>query len=355
MHGPVSGQEGARITIENHCPQAVSCRVAAQGQETPRTMAIAAGATETLDADGRLICQYESGGRQQRYDLEPGRHYRFLAARSGGVQLWLLSSQHMPVDKIPSDPAASREIKVLVAGGREYRGFYVNWQDRAMRIVAAASQRLDRQFGIRFKVVGYRTWEYKVAPRTASQAFQLLHEVPPGDADLVIGFTLVPFDGARGEVRGLTQYFSQFVVIPDAWAPNGATTRLVHELCHVFGAFHIAQADSVMQPAFEATPRTYVFGEPVHKAVALGKGVDLARGVESLTAESRDALRELFREHHHPIERLDEDPITVGYRYQARRAELAGDTKRSQQMLEAAKQLPPLGPAPASAAPPSDH
>ncbi|HEY2838081.1 MAG TPA: M12 family metallo-peptidase [Pirellulales bacterium] len=225
-----------------------------------------------------------------------------------------------------------REVKVLVAGGNEYRNFYTDWQSRATAIVDGASKHLEKEFGLRFKVAGFASWDYKKAPRTSDEAFRSLHKVPVGDADLVVGFTLVSFAGPRGEVRGLTQYFSQYVVIPDGWGVPGATTRLVHELSHVFGAFHVDEQDSVMLPGFEKTPRTFKFGRAAEAVIPLTRNVKLQEGVGSLSAESQQSLRAIYRQYHHPIEAIDEDPIVIGYRYQSLRWELAGDEERSAKM-----------------------
>lgn len=225
-----------------------------------------------------------------------------------------------------------REIKVLVAGGNEYRSFYSDWQSRGSTIVEGASKHLEKQCGLRFKVVGFANWEYKKAPRTADEAFRSLHKVPVGPADIVIGFTLVSFAGPRGEVRGLTQYFSQYVVIPDGWGVPGATTRLVHELSHVFGAFHVSEPDSVMAPGFEKTPRTFRFGLAADAVFPLTRNVKLQEGVGSLSAEAQQSLRSIYRQYHHPLEAIDEDPVVIGYRYQSLRSELAGDEARSAKM-----------------------
>jgi hypothetical protein len=232
-------------------------------------------------------------------------------------------------------------MKVVIAGGKEYRAFYSNWHERTRQIVEAASQRFEQQFPIRFRIVGYREWNYRRAPDLAGDAFQWLHKIDRGDADLVIGFTMVAFPGPRGEIRGVTQYFSRCVVIPDNWGKTGAVTRLVHELCHVFGAFHIAATDSVMQLGFERTPKTFRFGAPTEQMIELTKDFDLDEGIDSLSEETQRKIREIYRTNHHPLEDADEDPVVVGYRYQAKRASWAGDTKRSERMQAIADRLSP--------------
>ncbi len=235
-----------------------------------------------------------------------------------------------------------REVKVVIAGGKEYRAFYRDqWQERARGIVEAAAARFLQQFPIQFRVIGFRTWDYQIAPQTAGEAFERLHKIELGEADLAIGFTMVPFPGPRGEIRGVTQYYSQCVVIPDCWGTTGATTRLVHELCHVFGGFHVGTPDSVMLPGFERTPKTFTFDPANQEVVNLSKEVDLHVGVESLPADAQARIRAVYRTHHHPIENADEDPIVVGYRYQARRADWRQDAELSRRMQEAADRLSP--------------
>jgi len=379
----------AAITIENASQSTVTCRIALPDQAAPRDVAIAPGKSESLDAEQPVECQFRSSGREVRYSLQPGRQYRFLLSTAGRLELRSLTtttananspltppsparlsspksargeSSKSAARSTPSRPALPqpagqarrwpqvRDVKVVVAGGKEYRAFYRDkWQNRARGIVEAAAARFEEQFPIHFRIVGYRAWEYRIAPESAGDAFEWLHKVDRGEADLVIGFTLVPFPGPRGEIRGITQYFSQCVVIPDCWGTTGATTRLVHELCHVFGAFHVAATDSVMQLGFERTPKTFRFGEPAERIIELTKGVDLDVGVDSLSPETQEKIREIYRAHHHPIESVDEDPIVVGYRYQARRSDWAGDAERSGRMQAIADRLSPPDAAPSPA------
>lgn len=236
---------------------------------------------------------------------------------------------------------AVREVRVLAVAGREYRTFYPDWQQRAGEIIVAASQRIEPALGIRFKVAGYRAWDYEVAPKTADEGLRRLHKIAPGDCDLVVAFTLVTFPGPTvgAEVRGVSNYFSQYVLIPDQWGTTGATTRLVHELCHVFGAFHVTDPNSVMRPAFQKTPAKFTFGDAAEQVMRLTRKVDFRSGVESLDATTMTKVRELYRQHHHPSERATDDPIVRGYQYQARRAKWAGDAKREEAMTAAAEKL----------------
>jgi hypothetical protein len=252
-----------------------------------------------------------------------------------------VGSQGAAPAKTASDVEAVREVRVLAVAGRAYRTFYPDWQQRTGELIRAASRRIEPALGIRFKVAGYRAWEYEVAPKTADEGLRRLHQIEPGDCDLVVAFTLVAFPGPRvgAEVRGVSNYFSQYVLIPDQWGTTGATTRLVHELCHVFGAFHVADPNSVMRPAFQRTPSKFTFGDAAQQVVRLTRDVDLRRGVESLDAKTMAKIRALYRQRHHPSEAVADDPIVRGYQYQARRAKWAGDTERAKAMTAAADRL----------------
>ncbi len=373
----------AAITIENSTASAITCRVgatAAAGQE----VSIAAGATKALDTASAIECQYQNGGRSTSYSLQPGRKYRFVtsagqlelravplkgaspgeAPRSANKPTRPDSTQSSSPRRPNGEPAIAskprswpqvRTVKVIVAGGKEYRAFHRNWQERGAGIVSEASARFEQQFPIRFQVVGYQPWLYDLAPRTANDAFEWLHKIDRGDADMVIGFTMVPFPGPRGEIRGVTQYYSPYVVIPDAWGTTGATTRLVHELCHVFGAFHVAMPGSVMQLGFERTPKTFQFGAPTEETVMLGKDFNFDQGVDSLSEDVQEKIRNIYRAHHHPIEKVEDDPIVVGYRYQVRRADMSDNTERQKQMQAVADRLSPPAAAPGPGAGPGEE
>jgi len=343
LWGLGAGVAQSAITLENASPATINCRITSAERDTTRSLAIPVGETTSLPARRPVEIQFRSGNQMKRYSLLPDRHFRFLNSTTGQLELRMA-----PIGAAISSAASAphwpqlRQIKVVIAGGKEYRAFYRDkWQERARGIVEAAAARFVQQFPIQFRVIGFRTWDYQIAPQTAGEAFERLHKVDLADADLVIGFTMVPFPGPRGEIRGVTQYYSQCVVIPDCWGTTGATTRLVHELCHVFGGFHVNIPDSVMLPGFERTPKTFAFDQATQDVVSLSKDVDFKRGVDSLPPDTQQRIRAIYRSYHHPIENIDEDPIVVGYRYQARRAEWRDDTELSQRMQDAANRLSP--------------
>lgn len=238
-----------------------------------------------------------------------------------------------------ADDAAAgkpREVTILAAADPAHRNFHSDSRQRIERIVAAASRHFEGPFGLKFRVARHRPWQYARGPRTDAEAMEMLGKLAPDGCQIVVGFTLHAYDRAGlrgGEARGVAAYFGQYALIPDQWTERTAGVRLVHELCHVFGAFHVADSKSIMQPSFsKGTPREVVFGDAVAGVLRLTRGVDLARGVESLDPAAAEKLRALYRRARHPSESAGNDPIVAGYRYQLVRAEQRGDAQRAAAM-----------------------
>jgi len=279
---------------------------------------------------------FERMQETRSFRLKPAHSYAFAGASDGEVRLVQAAENRRP----------PRELRTLIVAGSAYRKFRQGWRSRVKQIADAASAHFEAEFGIRLVVDEIRPWKFLRAPRTADRAMEQLHrEVDPGNHDLVIALTLFAFPGAQrgAEVRGFSQYFSQYVLVPDQWMVSGAVTRLVHELGHVFGAFHDREPGSIMLPVFRRLPSNIIFSRPMREVIGLTRDVDLRRGVESLDDRVARRIQRLYETYHHPREPSDRDPITVGYRYQAMRAEWSGDDQRAAAMRQRAEQLKPGG------------
>jgi hypothetical protein len=121
----------------------------------------------------------------------------------------------------------------------------------------------------------------------------------------------------------------------------------VHELCHVFGAFHEANPNSVMRPAYQGTPKQFEFSSATREIVKLTKQLDLSRGVVGLTPDAARRIRELYRAEHHPREALNEDPVSRAYEAAAKRAEKFGDAAGAKANRQAAETFSATGKLPA--------
>lgn len=314
-------------------------------ESTPGRFHLGPGGRHLLKTDRPVIFTQPPGNPRQRFRLLPGGRYRLAGDNENGIRIFI--SEHTARRHQSGEPDAlpawssgpMREITVRAVAGRAYQLNYPNWHERAREVVQNASKHFEAAFGIRFKVEAWQPWNYEdgLSPESIDEAFQQLRWIDPGEQDLVIAFTLFTLPGplANSEVRGSTQYFSQYVMIPDQWGTTGLTTRLVHELCHVFGAFHVQTPGSVMQPYFEqGTPRNFDFGYPVEQTILAARDVDLAVGVSSLDDQAARRIRALHRLHHHPAESKREDPVVTAYKNEILRALQMRDPEHARQLRD---------------------
>jgi hypothetical protein len=235
----------------------------------------------------------------------------------------------------PGEPAASRTVRVRAIVDETYRQVVHDWRERIPRIVGSASAYFERQFGIRLTLTVLLPWEYKaLADSPADQWRHLLKQSPEG-VDLIVAFAgygdhfrLQPETLYTGQL-GRAAFFGQHILIADQRDihENRAKMTLIHELGHVFGAFHVAAPNLVMTPQYADLPGELIvagrvpFGEPATKIIQMTRDFHFPLGVESLSPETRQFIQAAFRMHGLANERTSADPITEGYRYLQERAE----------------------------------
>jgi predicted Zn-dependent protease len=142
---------------------------------------------------------------------------------------------------------------------------------------------------------------------------------------------------------GVTNSFGKYLLIRESTSPalaNRSELIVLHELCHVFGAFHVDDPRSVMQPAIENCPHQFTVTQPTCDVMRLTRQMDLDRGVESLDAETIGKITDLYRKHRHPAE-TGEDPVTTGYAFQALLALQKEDWRRAWAMAYEVAQRSP--------------
>ena len=340
------------ILLRNSTDQLVEYGViyADKPSSAPGRFQLGPGRQHLLRTDRPLIFSQPPGNRSQRFRLIPGEHYRLTRDESGAIRIFVspdtarLRERRQQSPSTPWHDGPLRVIKVRAVAGRDYQIFYPNWHERTRQAVEMASRHFEEAFGIRFVVEAWQPWNYDQgqSPRSIDEAFEQLHWIDPDEQDLVIAFTLFTLPGpwANSEIRGSTQYFGQYVLIPDQWGTVGLTTRLVHELCHVFGAFHVATPGSVMQPHFEnRTPRRFEVGAPGGLTVMAARDVDLSVGVTSLDGQAARRIRALHRRYRHPSEAEHDDPVVTSYKNEILRALQQRDSERAQQLLVALAEL----------------
>ncbi len=288
--------------------------------------------------DRPLLCRFQSQQKPLRYVLSPGRSYVFDARDEGGFDLRRAKTDR---DGVALD---TRELKVLAVADQGYRRGYPQWQERVQGLIADVSNHFDDGFGIRLSVIECQNWNRPVPADNLSVPLTQLFDIPTGDADLVIGFTILQMPQQSQSVAlGTTTHFGQYIAIQEPTDPalmSRGKVILLHELCHVFGAFHLADRRSVMQPNIGTVPRQVSVTDVTRRIIRLTRNMDLRKGVESLDHETTQQISELYRVHHHP-ESVDDDPIAAGYCYQSLMAWTKGDTRRTRQMAAQVLQRTP--------------
>lgn len=248
-----------------------------------------------------------------------------------------------------------RELKVIALADDTYRRI-PDWKKRIRTVMAGVSTFYESELSIRFTVVETRIWTYRALEHKVEDRWSAVLAVEPHEADLVIGFVgLGDFRSDASQdaaaytgLLGRADFFAQHAMV-SGWSDhheNREITTLIHELGHVFGAFHVADPNSVMQPGYDQIPLDDIlagkvqFGKALDEVLMLTRHVDLQRGVSSLSETARRRIQEICREHRIAGEADGEDPITAGFRYRADRAKLlaelmAQEAAKSQQRFEA--------------------
>jgi len=244
-------------------------------------------------------------------------------------------------------PADVRDVQVLAVVDETYRTIIRDWRDRVPSIIGGASDYYEREFGIRLVVERVQPWQYKALDDKPADQWLALLEQPPDGVDLVIGFAgfgdfyrAQPDTSYTGRL-GQAAFFGQHVLISDQHDvhENRPKTTLIHELGHVFGAFHIDDPSLLMNPSYAQLPVADIvaghvaFGEPLRKIVILTRTFDFQRGVDGLGPDVRRQIMKAYRQYGLPSEHSDSDPVTSGYDYLKQRAET-----RARQMEKKAQQ-----------------
>lgn len=241
---------------------------------------------------------------------------------------------------------ANRIVTVRAIADNTYRAAIPEWRERAKRIVAGASEYYQREYAIRLVLTETKEWEYDGVSADLETRWAELLEQSPREIDLIVALVgYGDYSSVKGEAAytgqlGRAAFFGQHLMVADRkdYHENRAKTVLIHELGHVFGAFHVADQNLMMYPGYLQLPTddiiagTVAFGEINDAVFAMTKGFDFRAGVNSLSLETQRKIQQLYRQHGLPQEARQTDPITAGYTYREQRAKIV-----AQQMAERAR------------------
>lgn len=166
-----------------------------------------------------------------------------------------------------SQSGPQRVARVKVLADSRFQEQDPRWRDTAAALIQAASDYLEREFGIRLVTASLEPW--RLEERIASMAGLLrrLKEDYPldGESDLVVAFTrenINVYSSGRARVdrigdcrEGLGRYVVSWVSGPHRYRgpdsePELDALALIHEIGHIFGAEHSREIDSVMHEDF---------------------------------------------------------------------------------------------------------
>jgi hypothetical protein len=164
-----------------------------------------------------------------------------------------------------------RVVRVKVLADVSFRARNPGWADEARGLVEAASDYYEREFDIRLITQSVSPWPDKERiPSTLTLLDKLKKDfdgqVKSGSYDLIVAFTAENvsrlFTAGRPRVDRIGdchEGLANYMIVPvtkifNYRGPNAEpeydVIALIHELGHVFGAEHIADAQSIMHEDF---------------------------------------------------------------------------------------------------------
>ena len=154
----------------------------------------------------------------------------------------------------------TKKLKVSFWADKSYREtFPKEWHERIKRITAIANDILRTQFGIELEIYTLNKWdsEFKYS---LDQTFQEFEQRPISFTDVIkVGVTFNPNLANNVTDRsflGLAKPMSTDLVMTGQpsfpgmqyWNPIEEAITLVHEIAHLFGAMHVPNEKSIMNP-----------------------------------------------------------------------------------------------------------
>jgi tetratricopeptide (TPR) repeat protein len=200
-----------------------------------------------------------------------------------------------------------RTITLLIAADEEFRRLD-DWENAIRSHITTVSDVFDKTFHIRFKLVGILPWNSNNRVSSINAMIEELDvEVQGGDVEIMLGLSgqrPPPGEESRGGAAPLTSIGLVLLLgdEPDVQYPAG----IAHEICHLFGAWHVADQGSVMHKG----PTTLAFDEQTARIIRLMHGFDFRRGVSNIDEETKREILTIFQEARAPKR---ENPLTVAY------------------------------------------
>jgi Flp pilus assembly protein TadD len=204
-----------------------------------------------------------------------------------------------------------RTVRLVIAVDEAFR-FHASWEDDLHRAVRSTSETFEAHAGVRFETLRVVPWQ--APPLGDARALDhLLATIPATDADVVVGVS----GGCDHTHAGSARLFSRVALATTGCAPflqkrtPTLPQLLMHELAHVFGAFHpVAGTRSIMRGGAVDD-----WDGQMLRVIRLMRRFDFGRGVDGIDAATRAAYDRIYAEGHDPA---DTNGIAVALRNDGR-------------------------------------
>ncbi len=256
------------VVLANRTVSTIKVEIVRAGKY-PEKLSIPSGDSQPVFFQRSLQVRFGDVLKRQRFALQAGNAYFFVRG-SDGVALQLeqigLGEEMKSVTKnlVPEDTTGAGRDKVsdtivpvtiavkILADDNEPTHRRI-WEPKLRQRIAEASKILERQSGVRLKVVEVTTWKSDEKQRDFRQTLrEFERNVKAKPARLAIGFSS-QYQAARGRSHlGVTRWPMHTHILLRERSKNLLEAEklelLVHELGHFLGASHSPEPQSVMRP-----------------------------------------------------------------------------------------------------------
>ncbi len=194
-----------------------------------------------------------------------------------------------------------RVLRIRACADEELRA-RDTWEQEVIDHLEFASGMYENSWGVTFDVVEIVEWETDNDGEGMGDLVDELElDIPTDGVDVVIGFS------AQKPRRGK---LSKYVALPWGLTPSlGRASMIramvddesydlhlavVHEIAHLFGAFHVERQDSVMRETVDG-PRTFQFDVENGKLMRLMRDYDFVAGVEAISPATADRITQIWK------------------------------------------------------------
>lgn len=190
-----------------------------------------------------------------------------------------------------------RTVWVKIVADQKYSR-QTSWEKKAARELDEIAEPLAEVLGIRLEIIGYDWWYNRGGKDFNEVATRMINEVEPGNADVIIGFTIEPSSLHRsGDLRtdGMTVAYCGMMIKTYSGGVDAnfyLPFVLIHEMVHLFGGVHINDG-SLMSPRFEKKMNLAL--DPLNtRIVKITRDIDFKEGYQSLSETKLIGLSQLY-------------------------------------------------------------